>query len=1294
MAQSKTSLEIDSLTVETLFNRGSLLSSSQAYIPILSSIGTFSIWTSQPVSSIFYNYFRSYSTPGVLLNPISTSLQYADNISGSLNLNLDTINRFSNTSISTLILLSNLHPSTIDDLTSSYSTIYKVSNSNNSTVSSIIRLERYGIISTGSNFMKTNFSPNASTLINLGNFYYLQRPVLTPPIPWYWAGMPSRYIGPGLSSLSTLALTENRDLLLSTYVYELSTLSTSWYDSNVFIEAVYVQIPDFLAYSQTLIETGSSLNSLYNSTNSTVFGYLTISTYYDVSTYSTITRGTHVSTFSTVVSRYLTNSIPSTYGQFISSANSSIFITLSTGLSTSISTIRSASFLPGISTLSTVFTSSILSTNTQIPKYNIIPGLCTIVSSFTNTLLPAYDVLYLCTNINGFYKISSLETTMFSTFSTTLPAIIGSSVNYNLDFISKNISSISTNIVLNRSTIYSINESYMTAQSLSSMSSFISTQIGVAYTDYSSRISTSYLSYITPLAVANSIPGLSSLYKSGSAADYSTISYIMSINKYVNTLYFIEQSNYYSSLNVISTGISQNVVNFISAGTLALIGVNFSFSNASTVFAVDSLNISSYIDYFARTLINNIQNELSNTNDVVSSFLQTIALSNSYFKMLRTIPDYSTNVLTPPIGYIPNLDGSGKPRPFPGFLTRSTNFYSITASTLNIMSSLLVTDVNIQGAGSNFNLSVKGGTSIQPYTNPSTFFVTGNYIYLQTPATYTPITNTVYGSAVVDNTLVIANAASGSYKYNQYTLMNSKLNMTPSSITNFYSDQAILNVPFNYTLPTSFYNQSNYNIFSQISSGSNTLFYISTLSPIVGDAGPPILSTTLQTFRFSSLSTSLATYSTMGPLTSITTNGSQWLLTGTSNTFASYLSNWNPPNPENAHFYTMILTSNVNIGTATQEQFSTPMISAYPTEFHTSIWTGKGWVAAGDGAYISENGINWIQTLPTRSERLLQYRSMDFNGQEILMANISSCPLNIEFVKSVDGGASWTTASIITMPDYTPTYTDLGGVSTGIYSVNVKWAFNQWNAFITPLHTDIPTGTTPSFRRAHFYSLTNGSTWLSNAFTNIVNVNTDTSAPVFDPVQVITPSIQLPNFSIYARDDPIRTIGNQSLSVRFSSIVFNEGDLTLKRRYNSQLTGVVGINTVTPVYSLDIAIGEARKPSGTQWITGSDKRIKAQITNANTQAVLEQVSSLRLVTHTWTEPYRSVHGLSDEPTLGFLSQEVEKVFPSSVYLTDEAGFSNFRSLELDQLYKAKYGLTRQLLFRASTLQSRINNLLK
>jgi len=1301
MEQSKTSLEINSLTVETLFNRGPLLSSSQAYIPVLSSIGTFYLWTNQPVSTIFYNYFRGYSTPKLLLNPINSVTQNVNTISTSIILNIDTINTFSSISISSLIQLTKLDGSTISSLYSTLAINNNLSKSRYSTVSSILKLDKDGILSTNFSLYSTNFfSTHYSSLIHIGNYYYVERPYgLTVPIPWYWVGNPSRYIGPGLSSLSTLINNKDKYIqsgqelsLLSSYVYNLSTLSTAWYNSSIYIANAYSTALQTVSTAPNLIESGSSLNYLYSSTNSTVFGYMNLSTYYDVSTYSTIVKGSDLSTLSTLTFRYLSTSILASYGPFISSANSSILRTISTGLSTSISTLNKVLFLPGLCSLSTLLRSSILSTNIQIIKYNIIPGLCTIVSSFTNTLLPAYDVLYVSTNINGYYTISSLETTLFSTFSSMVTEIVGCNVNYNLNIISNTASSISTQIILNNSTLYGITDLYITGASVSSMSSIVSNQFGAAYSNYSDRISTSYLSYAVPLAVANSIPGLSSLYNSGSAAEYSTISYTISINQYLNQIFPIEQSNYYSTLTLVSTGISRNVVNFITQGTLALVDVNLSFSNASTQFTPNSLNIRNYIDVEANNNMNYVNNQLFDTKSRSLQVLTDISYSTTYFKMLPIIPDYSTSIFTPPIGYIRNLDGQGQPIPFPGFISRSTNFYSITASTLNLLSSLLVTNVNIQRSDSNpFNLSVQGRVSIQPYTSPSSFFITGNYIYLQTPTTYTSIPSTVYGTTIVDNTLVIANADAANHRYSLYPLTNSKVNIIPSTTSYFYGPNAILNVPFNYTLPTTFYNQSNYNIFSQISSGSNTLFYISTLTPDLGGAGPPVLSTTIETFRFSSLSTNLATYSTMGPLTSITTNGTQWLLTGTSNTFASYLSNWNPPNPKKAHFYTMVLTSNVNLASAS---FSTPMISAYPTELHTSIWTGKNWIAAGDGAYISQNGLNWIQTLPTRSERLLQYRSMDFNGQDILMANISSSPLNIEFVKSVDGGVSWTTASVITMPNYAPTYTDLGGVSTGIYSVNVKWAFNQWNAFITPLHTNIPTGTTPSFRRAHFYSVTNGSTWSSNAFTNIVNVNSDTTAPIFNPVQVITPSIRLPNISIYARDDPVRNPDKFNLSVRFSSIVFNEGDLTLKRRYNSQLTGLLGINSLTPEYSLDIGIGDARKPSGTQWITGSDQRIKTQITDANIELVLEQVSSLRLVTHTWTEPYRSVHALSDQHTLGFLSQEVEQIFPSSVYLTHEAGFSNFRSLELDQLYKAKYGLTRQLLFRASTLQSRINNLLK
>ena len=84
MALSQTSLEIDTLTVETLFNRGPLLSTTQAYLPVMSSIGGFSQWINQPVSSIYYPFFRSYTNPIILLEPANRILQASEELSTSL----------------------------------------------------------------------------------------------------------------------------------------------------------------------------------------------------------------------------------------------------------------------------------------------------------------------------------------------------------------------------------------------------------------------------------------------------------------------------------------------------------------------------------------------------------------------------------------------------------------------------------------------------------------------------------------------------------------------------------------------------------------------------------------------------------------------------------------------------------------------------------------------------------------------------------------------------------------------------------------------------------------------------------------------------------------------------------------------------------------------------------------------------------------------------------------------------------------------------------------------------------
>ena len=185
------------------------------------------------------------------------------------------------------------------------------------------------------------------------------------------------------------------------------------------------------------------------------------------------------------------------------------------------------------------------------------------------------------------------------------------------------------------------------------------------------------------------------------------------------------------------------------------------------------------------------------------------------------------------------------------------------------------------------------------------------------------------------------------------------------------------------------------------------------------------------------------------------------------------------------------------------------------------------------------------------------------------------------------------------------------------------------------------------------------------------------------------PSLSLSNFNVYA-SDTLGVIPGNTLVAQLSSIVFNS-TFTVKRFYKSTLTGLIGINTSQPAYALDIGAGDARK-TGTTWLNPSDERIKEGIVMAEPETLLQEISSLRLVSYTWSEPYRAAHALTSDATLGFISQDVETVFPQAVTATCEEGFSDFRSLNTDQIIKAKFGLTQLLLSRFSTLESRIHNL--
>jgi hypothetical protein len=208
---------------------------------------------------------------------------------------------------------------------------------------------------------------------------------------------------------------------------------------------------------------------------------------------------------------------------------------------------------------------------------------------------------------------------------------------------------------------------------------------------------------------------------------------------------------------------------------------------------------------------------------------------------------------------------------------------------------------------------------------------------------------------------------------------------------------------------------------------------------------------------------------------------------------------------------------------------------------------------------------------------------------------------------------------------------------------------------------------------------------------NTTNVDSNTMAILFEPLQQLQPSLQLPNLNIWARDDPNKIYFGHSMAARFSTITFNEGDLTfLKNTQNSLLRGYVGINTLNPQYSLDIGYGNARQPNSTTWINPSDQRVKHLMSTVSHEKLLSNLSSLRLVSFKWESRYRDEHRLPEDREIGFISQEVSKILPSSIYFTNESGVSSFQTLDTDQLFKMKFGATQALLHRVAHLQIRIS----
>lgn len=142
----------------------------------------------------------------------------------------------------------------------------------------------------------------------------------------------------------------------------------------------------------------------------------------------------------------------------------------------------------------------------------------------------------------------------------------------------------------------------------------------------------------------------------------------------------------------------------------------------------------------------------------------------------------------------------------------------------------------------------------------------------------------------------------------------------------------------------------------------------------------------------------------------------------------------------------------------------------------------------------------------------------------------------------------------------------------------------------------------------------------------------------------------------------------------------------IKATSNIYAMNAIGIGLSNPIYQLQLSQDSAAKPSSTTWTVTSDKRLKNDIQNADLERCYDIVRDLPLKHFAWKPAVLDNWSIEDRTKLGWIAQDVEKVFPKSVRKQDMYGLSDCMTLDSDQLYAAMYGCIQKLQEKVELLE--------
>ena len=160
---------------------------------------------------------------------------------------------------------------------------------------------------------------------------------------------------------------------------------------------------------------------------------------------------------------------------------------------------------------------------------------------------------------------------------------------------------------------------------------------------------------------------------------------------------------------------------------------------------------------------------------------------------------------------------------------------------------------------------------------------------------------------------------------------------------------------------------------------------------------------------------------------------------------------------------------------------------------------------------------------------------------------------------------------------------------------------------------------------------------------------------------------------------PNTVMNSLSVGILIASTITNE-NIYILAGSKLILTSTVGINCNTPAYTLDVN-GNINANTG-YFLNGavftSDRRIKTNITSADTLLCYSTVRELPLHRFEYMSSFRqSKHDIKQ---IGFIADEVETVFPKSIYTApvNKDGLSTLKFVNFEQIQMAHFGATQYM----------------